>query len=437
MANDMLYIRNKEMKNKIDWKRTLIKYLPFLLFMLYSAYLHSKVGMRDWDDYVYKEAWTNTTLWQWIKDFYAGWSGRIPIQMLNIVFLQFPIIIWRLCDTILYTLAAFLVSKVACLFGDSQYKTEIMTNVAVCLAFVAIPSEVLNRVILWIAGSFNYLLPSTCMLVALYPFFQLLNQHTVKKREMLIALAGTFLCCYAEQTAAVFVCLSGFILFYALYHKRQIARAYWGLLIFGIINMIIEYIAPGNYVRYDSEVILWYIQYDMYSVMDKLLLGLTFCVKMILTYGWMIFVIIFVLILPKVWKDKIVWKLMYAGCAIYTIVLRYIIQQVNENYIFSLSNVKSPMLLFLIIFWILLLTSMVFVLYFDKMELAITISLVMLAAFAAGTVVAMSPSCYEAEQRVFFVSYILLIMMIGLQVQGLQIENKNNIEKGQKNEKVY
>lgn len=425
------------MNSKMSIKRKIIKWLPFFCFLLFSYYLHSQVDMREWDDYVYKEAWKQMSVLQWIKEFYEGWSGRIPLQMLDIIFLQFPIIVWRVCDTLLYTLAVIMVSKVARLFGDGGYKTEVITNILTCIVFVVIPKEVLNRVVLWIAGSFNYLLPTVCLLIAIYPFCKILCQKTIKKVDVILAFVGAYLCCYAEQTAAIYICLSGCILLYIRMRRRNVDGIYIGLFIFGLINMIIEYIAPGNYVRYDSEVILWYNQYDMYSILDKLLLGMTFCVKMLLAYGWLLFLIIYLLLVKKIWNETWGSRLIYIGAGIYSILLRYVLLKVTPEWIFSLSNIKARLLIFGIVFWILLITCLLYVAYCEKTEKAMTISLLALAVFASGTVPAMSPSCYEAEQRTFFISYVLLILIIGIQGQSIGYREESQKKKGQKNEKIY
>lgn len=410
----MSYIRKEDGKRSYVRPR-IIKNVPFFLFFLFAVWLHSRVGMRDWDDYVYKDAWNNITIGKWIKDFYVGWSGRIPLQMMHIIFLQLPLGIWRVWGAVLYTCAVFMVSKIARVFGSTSYKMEVITNIMVCIAYLAIPYVILNRTVLWIAGSFNYLLPSTCMLVALYPFCQLLYQETVTRCEYIEAFIAAFFACYAEQTAAVFVCLAGGILLYTICQNNLVPKSCVGIWLWGIINMVIEYIAPGNYVRYDAEVILWNGQYDMYSVVDKLLMGFIYCMQMLLTYGWLFFLVIYVLILITTWKSNRNCMLLCVGCMVYFVGLRYVLQKIEVTSIFQLSSNIGLGILFVTIFGVLLNITLLSVVYMEKKAVAFFLPLAELAAFASGSVAAMSPSCFVSEQRIFFVSYILLILVIGIQ----------------------
>lgn len=421
-------------RNLNEIQKGLIPYLPFLIFFVYSYIIHSSIGMRDWDDYVYKEAWANIDVLEWCKQFYLGWSGRIPLQVLDIIFLQLPVWVWRIWDTILYTACPFFISDVALSFGRRDDKKQILvTNIFVCLAFIIIPHVVLGRVIFWISGSFNYLLPCVSLFIALYPFTEMLHGRSIKRERFVLAFIGAFLCCYAEQTAAIFVCLTGFIIIFSIYRKVSISKAHYVLWIWGVIHMMIEYVAPGNYVRYDSEVILWYNQYDMYSVVDKLLLGISFCVKMLVSYGWMFFGIVLLLMIFRLSSKTVIYKIGYGVLVVFSLGMWYFMNRIAENAIFWIDDVKSVMILFFMILWIIVLAIFMHCFYDEKEIISIILPISLLASFAAGTVVAMSPSCFEAEQRVFFVSYMMLILVIGIQVQTLPLWK---YERG-KNEKIH
>lgn len=396
----------------------IIKYLPFVLFFLFAFYLHSEVGLRDWDDYVYKDSWKSMTIFEWIKKFYMNWSGRIPLQMMHIVFLQFPVIVWRIWDSLLYTLCVVAVARVAVLFGENTYLKQVMTNCIVSGLFVLIPDEVLNRVVKWMAGSFNYLLPVACLFFALYPIAKVLKGNKITKIDALIAFIPTILCCYAEQTAAVYICMSLLSMVYLGIKKISIPKSFVFCFMFGFFNAAIEYLAPGNMVRYDSEVILWYNQYDMYSLFDKIIMGVTFCVKMLLEYGWILFLVAYLFMLPKVLKNSVTMKLIFIALFLYTISIRNVLKDIDANKILIVNDMNNIIIVGMLFFWIMLVAILLLIIYIENLELSLAMVFSFLAAIASGTVVAMSPSCYTSEQRIFFVSYILLIFIIGLQIQG-------------------
>ena len=397
--------------------RKLIPYIPFLLYLGYALFLHRNAGMRDYDDYVYRDAWSDVSINQWVRDFYMGWSGRLPLQMMGIVFLQFPLWVWRIWNALLLGACPFLVARMVRLFcGEWKERGLFLLHAAICGLFVLIPGKAMDGAVLWISGSFNYLLPAVGLFLALYPFFSEMCGKERRKREYIIAAVGTFFCCYAEQTAAVFVCLAALLWLFTAVKRRTRSTPLFLLWVFGMGNMLIEYIAPGNYVRYDSEVILWYREYDMYSFADKLVLGFVHCMKMLLLEGWPLIACVFVLILAGTRRKSLFYKGMFLVYCAATGVMIFFLRRMYDNVVFLFTDPAGMIYLFSFVSWLILLAVFLLTVYdFDDTPAWIP-ALLVLAAFAAGTVVAMSPSYYGAELRVYFIPYLLLIFTVSLQL---------------------
>ena len=400
--------------------RNLLPYLPFVLFFVYSLAVHANASMKAYDDYVYKSAWADISVWEWCKSFYLGWSGRVPLQALDIIFLQFPIWVWRIWNAVIFAACPFLVSRMGRMLNDElDSRQRFVADGVTCVMFLLLPENSMDGAVLWISGSFNYLLPCAGLLMALLPFFAVLYGKRAEKRFYAFSAVGIFLCCFAEQTAAVFLCLTGVILLFVLMEKKQVHVLPF-LQLFGIVCAVILFLAPGNHVRYVSEVPLWDKAYDMYSFIDKLILGYVHCIRMIFMHGWIFILVLVGLMAFALKRRSLVYKGIYALYALFTCGMMALVYRIeNESFVFLIGNVESVTYLFLITSWLLLLAAFLFTTFEAKPKTGVMLALLGLGAFAAGTVVAMSPSIFEAKLRVFFVPYVMLIFAIGLEVAAV------------------
>ena len=277
------------MKTKIQ---SCYKYLPFILFSIYVLWIHHNVGLLDGDDKVYQNTFLNTTLLSWIKDFYLSWGGRVPLQLLDILFLNLPLFCWKLWNAALYILIPIYIYRIILLLYPKLAPEKLfLVNFFICGLLMAIPADILNSSILWVTGSFNYLLPASMLLLALYPFAAALTGTKIHGYDRILAILGILLTCYAEQTAAVFICLSIYCLVYAYVSTRRFPVSECILFLFGAVNAIIQYAAPGNHVRSQAELLKWNQTFDMYSLFDKVLLGLIHFLKNVFVPGFFYFII--------------------------------------------------------------------------------------------------------------------------------------------------
>lgn len=400
--------------------RSLLPYLPFVLFFVYSFAIHANASMKAYDDYVYKSAWADISVWEWCKSFYLGWSGRVPLQALDIIFLQFPIWAWRIWNTVIFAACPILVSGMGrMLSNDLDSRQRFVANGVVCAMFLLLPKNSMDGAVLWISGSFNYLLPCAGLLMALQPFFAVLYGKKMEKRFYVFSAIGVFLCCFAEQTAAVFLCLTVIILSFVLMEKKRV-RALPFLELLGIVCAAILFLAPGNNVRYVSEVPLWNKAYDMYSFVDKLILGYVHCIRMIFLHGWIFILVLVGLMVFALKRRSLLYKGLYALYALFTCGMMVLVYRIeNESFVFLIGNVNSMIYLFLITSWLVLLAMFLFTTFESEPKTGAMLAFLVLGAFAAGTVVAMSPSIFEAKLRVFFVPYVMLIFAIGLELAAV------------------
>lgn len=404
------------MKSRIE---KLYKYIPIFIFLLYVFWIHRNVALVDGDDIVYKQAFNNISILEWCKNFYMRWGGRVPLQFLDIIFLNLPLILWKVCNSILYVLIPVYIYRFVCLFKEKiTDQQSFLVNTCICVSLMLIPDSVVNYSITWITGSFNYLWPTTMLFLGIYPFIADVVGKKVKKIDMILAWIGVFLACYAEQTAAVFICMTVFCCVYTFYKKRKISITHITLFIFGVINAVIQYAAPGNMVRYDAELLKWYQNFDMYNFFDKVLLGVVHCLKNVFIPGFPLFILLLAFLGILTLKKDHSNQLCYLALCIFTILVKKIVMEMNDGVIWQIHSTKILLSIAVLIFWMLLFAWNIMNCLSESVDSTIA-ALFFLAVFASGIVMGMSPTVFASGERVFLISYILLILVIAFLISGV------------------
>lgn len=389
-------------------------FLPILICICYFIYLHCDIVLFG-DDLVYKDNFNGRSVVQWSKDFYNMWGGRVPLQLLDNFFLSMPLILWKIFNCILILGMMLFIYKYVKVFVEiSNHSNWFAITTMICIALGIIPTNIVKNSILWVTGSFNYLLPAVMLIIAVYPFLVSLKFGKIKKKDIIMAWPCVFLCCYAEQTAAIFICLAGFCVCYNLYKKKRIKFEYIVLYIFGVVNVIFQFAAPGNNVRYDAELLRWYQSYAIYNPLDRILLGIVHFMKSFFITGLPYFIIILV-ILGIIVINKEKWlQVCYAVLCGFTLFVYNYINNINDEVVWKIYDRNTLIGTAIVIFWILYFALVILIALFDNLELACVSTLCFLASVASGAVMGMSPTIYASGYRVFLISYIMIAIVVVL-----------------------
>lgn len=389
----------------------LFPYIPLLFGVLYFYYISCSAVLYG-DDLVYIHNLDGRSIFQWCKEFYCNWGGRVPLQLLDIIFLYHSIKFWRFFNTVIMTVYTVYTVKIAKLFNkDITDKSLFLLTTFQMNLFVFMPQPTFNDGAIWITGSFNYLLPCAMLIMSLYPYIANIKEVKISKLGYILSYLSVFLCCYAEQTAAVFICMALICLLIQFIQKKCVSKGLVALLLFGFINCIVMFMAPGNQARYDAELICWYQTFDTYNMFDKIVVGLIHTTKVLMQNGFIYFAILLLFMgLMAYRKDK---ELMfsYLFLCFITFVNYRLVFNLTDEVVWQIYSVRTLLTIGMICFWILYFSWFLFYLLKKDMNLAIISSLLWLATFCAGIVMGMSPTIYASGLRVFFVCYILLILL--------------------------
>lgn len=230
------------------------------------------------DDFVFKAGIERYgTFMGWVKFFSHNWGGRVIPQGVLVCLLQVPEIWFHIFNASAWLLLIVYIGRVFDFAGVWNRKVEIL--LLSFSVFIVIPYGVLNGAVFWKCANVLYLWGTAGTLVVLYPFVCNINGKHYKKFDIILALIA---CVYTSsfEQAAVFMSAAAMVLFISdLLKNKKINGSLFTLTVLACILTIIFYKFPGNMVRTEAEVLGQFSKFDMFSIADKILLGIRYAVQ--------------------------------------------------------------------------------------------------------------------------------------------------------------
>lgn len=411
-------------------KKTLYKlrqYIPVIMFAAAVFCIVNEVNIISGDDTVFLHA---PTLYGGIdyaiSSLYDTWAGRIPVLYTTMMILNMDISIWRTMTTIIFIIALMTLVMACCYSKKNIWvKTTLAAVGAVLLALIH--PDIWYQSILWITGCFNYLWGTAAMLVVLIPFFYHMMNRSVPKWLYVISALCTFYGCYIEQSAAFAAAYSVFVLFIlCIRHKGKFItyiKNNIGLIIitvFIIINSILLFTAPGNYVRNESELIQWFPSFDMYDTWDRIIFGLANTMNALRMYGvWFMIILCLLLLKTCIHRRDYFMSVLAILVSAYFIGMAFYPMNIENAYWLydfsirkeiyfepslyqSLTIALSVIGIIAILLWKL----------FDCEKDSKYLSVIFIGAIFTGIVMGFSPTMFASGDRVYFILFIFLILVI-------------------------
>lgn len=246
--------------------------LSFLLFFIINLLILTKSNYIDGGDDLF---FYESSLKYSIKDFlihrYNNWSGRVIPDFLALLFNNQLKNIWTIVNSIMMTLLGILFYQYFLILNPkiNQLKRKIIAP-SVCLSFLFINRSIISPSFIWLTGSINYLWPIVLFLIIFYPyFFYIINKYYPKNGYYFILLSfiGGIL---TEQISVMFILLLSLFLIYFFFTQKKIPYQFLisSLLIF--LGSILLFFAPGNQIRYQSEVVNNFPSFNSLSILNHI-----------------------------------------------------------------------------------------------------------------------------------------------------------------------
>ncbi|EHD14758.1 hypothetical protein CIN_06900 [Commensalibacter intestini A911] len=228
-----------------------------IILLLISLYL--KLNLANADDHFFFTATQQSTVINFLEYRYENWTGRIPIEAITILTIQYSFV-WKFIAPFCLLLIAISISRIVC------NKIILFYVFLSLLLMLAMPYAVGINTVLWLTGVYFYILPLSLCFYTMSVFVA----KRQRKIEIVLSFIFTFYFSYMEQIAIffIFICAVWLFLQKDLWTKINIP-----LLVSSIINFIVSVTAPGNYSRYRAETWSWFPDYTYYSMIQKFSFG--------------------------------------------------------------------------------------------------------------------------------------------------------------------
>lgn len=213
--------------------KTKRKHLPLVLFSIFFLLANCFVIPYEGDDtYFLETAKQSSSLLSYLQMRFMTWTGRLTSELLIGFFSLLNLWIWRIVNTIIGTYFVYLLGQILqkIYVHTSKARSDskaFLFNSFVCVSFFIIPISVTTRACSWYTGSFYYLWPTLCCLLALFPYLKALFTEKLTRKDYLISFLATLYAAFMEQTAAVLLCFGLITLVYLYLNQRKHYPLLW------------------------------------------------------------------------------------------------------------------------------------------------------------------------------------------------------------------
>ncbi len=244
----------------------------YILLLMFDFCLIDKM-----DDSNFRDGIPNFgNIFAWMKFWGESWSGRVIPQGIFVLLMQLPDIYFHLCNAGMWMVLLFYTLRN--LDGSEVLDWKIGIPVSFFAVFVLIPLKVLDDSVFWKCANVVYLWGIAAAMAAIYPHVALLKQKKSGKMDYIIALLACIYASGAEQSGALMSGIMVCAVIALLLRDRHIERGVLLLTIASCFLTAFFFFLPGNSVRMRAEVLGNFQSYDMFSFLDRILLGITYAI---------------------------------------------------------------------------------------------------------------------------------------------------------------
>lgn len=247
---------------------------PIIGFFLLMLALHIVMGFLG-DDIGYSKILSKYSLTTFISDRYYEWSSRVVIDGI-LAILSRHFIIWKLLDTIIYTLGVYLLIK---FINRDNNRNIALFGVLLFLMYPFFDMAGAG----WISTTLNY---SWCFAFAMISFIPLVNEINGRKTNIIIYVIAILSLIYAvnqEQACIMILGVNALYLIYCAVKKQTISRFNILIVIISALSLIMILTCPGNAERLVVETARYYAEFANFGIAEKIYLGTVPTVGILLT----------------------------------------------------------------------------------------------------------------------------------------------------------
>nr|WP_263324803.1 DUF6056 family protein [Neobacillus sp. Marseille-Q6967] len=244
--------------------------LLFCVYMILFLF-HLRISLVNGsDDTWFADASNQAPFLEWIQMRYTTWSGRLFPDTMLYTLLDEYLWVWKVLNPLFIVLLSIgLVS----IIKKEVTRSDFIVGILV-LGYIS--SKILNPGFFWITGSINYLWPIAFGVIAMIPFANRIFQynHSFSIYKWIVFYVFGIIASISNEQVGLCLSAFSFISVFIVYLRdRTIDKNLFIFTIIIIIGSCILLFAPGNKVRWLSEVKTWFPDYQELTFKSKILLG--------------------------------------------------------------------------------------------------------------------------------------------------------------------
>lgn len=383
------------------------------VWLLLEYMIQSTTG----DEYAYQTALNGQSLTEYIFYYFKTWSNRILIDVVAVLILSKPMVLFKLINAVIFFL--FLLGfKKLLVKGEMEKQDE---KFLVSLFFIIPYTCFLDAG--FSVTCIYYLWPMTAGIWSIYLIIKEKNSWSIK---LLGAILLVF-ACNMEQTALLMNGILFLICCHMIMHKKiRIYPCAMFLLALGSILFMME--GEGGKHRVIVEIGNKFPEYIGLSVFQKFDLGLSTTMEHLVMESdplWLIFVTLLFLQLigKKSKKTYILAAVPFSFSLVFGVFkenlllvypsLKYMIESVGEYGVVDLNNYDLRNRWLALFFFFFLLITVIVDLYLveDKDKVAATLTYIFGLGFLSRLIMGFSPTIYASGNRTYYPFWIVLICL--------------------------
>lgn len=255
----------------------------FALFII-ELVLVIFVTPNKFDDKVFLDNVTNTTIGSYVFPRYYTWTSRTIIEYTLCLVLKMSKYIWILVQGLMMALVGYSISK---LFIKNENKQNLVLLLFLILLY---PMNIMASAG-WAATTVNYMWPLATCLFALIPIRKVWDGEKIKPWQYPLYVLAMIFACNQEQTCAILLACYLIFNIVTIIKDKKVHPIMIIQLILAITSVIFILTCPGNYVRNESEVVDNFKDMQTLTMLDKIGLGFTSMTASIFSKGDLPFLI--------------------------------------------------------------------------------------------------------------------------------------------------
>jgi hypothetical protein len=393
----------RNQKNNLFGEYIIFGIICFVIFLF--------VKKSGGDDTNFSSQIQQTGYFRWLIDRYPNWSGRIFSDAMAGIFLNLPLIFWSGINAIMATLLTYSIGSLVDLKNTAR-KIPIIFGLFGYLTLGVIVDSAL-----WVTGSFNYLWTAALGAYSLLIMKKIcIEQSPEQRKYILLFLTGILASFGVEQVP---LCLIGFSIYFIckkFVERKKLSKI---LCLYTVVIMactMISLLSPGNRNRIMIDTKNWLPGFARYSLLEKMLNGLSFQIDFSLKFLFPLLVLmaVFVCLYQRKRNNDGKWilSILNLGLLFYLLLIKILhfnqTRTNNKYYLTNLLDISTiweiiPYFIFCVV--IVLLIILTFDFYKNKLGFLFIWSAIILSPVP----LYFSPTIFASGARSFFIPSILIV----------------------------